>query len=178
MENILLVGQSYGAAVATLMAANNPGKVAGLVLLSSFLGELGPTARWLVDMGQRMTTLIPRDLRHAILEVTGQASQLPRMREALGRLTIPVHVIHGDKDDFAPTETVERLLEQTPTRRSIRFERVAGADHFLNRGPTEQLQACLEACIRQSKPRRIWLRAPRLPWPRPSGAGLEERAGA
>ena len=34
-QRILLVGQSYGAAIATLMAEANPRKVAGVVLLSS-----------------------------------------------------------------------------------------------------------------------------------------------
>ncbi|MES2342680.1 MAG: alpha/beta hydrolase, partial [Pseudomonadota bacterium] len=47
-QKILLVGQSYGAAIATLMAASNPGKVAGLVLLSGYYGQPGPTAAWLL----------------------------------------------------------------------------------------------------------------------------------
>src|ERR1700728_2022649 len=48
-QQILLVGQSYGAAIATMLAAKKPKALTGLVLLSSFLGETGPTARWLVD---------------------------------------------------------------------------------------------------------------------------------
>src|SRR6185312_13220932 len=38
-QKVLLVGQSYGAAIASIMADQNPGKVAGLVLLSGFFGE-------------------------------------------------------------------------------------------------------------------------------------------
>src|SRR6201996_5220302 len=45
-QKILLVGQSYGAAIATLLATKSPRTLAGVVLLSSFLGETGPTARW------------------------------------------------------------------------------------------------------------------------------------
>jgi len=66
-QRILLVGQSYGAAIATLMAAANPKRVAGVVLLSSFLGVTGPTSRWLVDWGSRVLGLIPRDLRLPVL---------------------------------------------------------------------------------------------------------------
>src|SRR5204863_3506676 len=77
-QKVLLVGQSYGAAIATLMAATQP-KVAGVVLLSSFLGEQGPTARWLVKVGQRFLNLIPRDLRNAVVEVSGQPSQLEHL---------------------------------------------------------------------------------------------------
>ena len=85
-QKILLVGQSYGAAIATVMAARNPKALAGVVLLSSFLGEPGPTARFLVNLGLRALNLIPRDLRNAILEVSGQAPQLAHMRQALRRL--------------------------------------------------------------------------------------------
>ena len=46
-QKVLLVGQSYGAAIAAILAAENPGRVASLVLLSGFFGEAGPTTRWL-----------------------------------------------------------------------------------------------------------------------------------
>jgi len=132
-QSILLVGQSYGAAIAALMAAAAPKKVAGVVLLSSFLGEAGPTARWLVKTGSRLLSLIPRDLRNAVMEVSGQRPQLTHMRDALKRLRVPVHVVHGDEDDFAP-----------------------GANHFLNDGPVETLLGVLEACIPMPAPARQW----------------------
>ena len=165
-QKILLVGQSYGAAIASLMAADNPARSPGVVMLSSFLGETGPTARWLVELGQRLLSVIPRDLRHAIMEVTGQAAQLTHMREALQRLTIPVHVIHGDKDDFAPIETAERLARELRTLHPIRFQTVPGANHFLNDGPTEVLLSALEACLPAEKaPAWRWPALPKFKWP-------------
>ncbi len=157
-QKILLVGQSYGAAIATLMAAANPGKVAGLVLLSGYYGQPGPTAEWLLKVGARMLKIIPRDVRHAVLEVTNQAGQLEGMHAALRNLKVPVHVVHGDKDDFAPIELAEKLVAETRTRKPMRFERVIGANHFLNDGPAEDLLATLEGCI----PRR-W--SFKLNWP-------------
>ncbi|MGI9170527.1 MAG: alpha/beta fold hydrolase [Caulobacteraceae bacterium] len=146
-QRILLVGQSYGAAIAALMAAAAPGRVAGVVLLSAYLGEAGPTARWLVRTGSRFLNLIPRDLRNAVLEVSHQAPQMPRMRAALDRLRAPIHVIHGDRDDFAPIETARTFAKSLRARRGVRFHSVPGANHFLNDGPTDILIACLEACI-------------------------------
>lgn len=151
-QKVLLVGQSYGAAIATLMASHNPRRVAGLVLLSGYFGESGPTARWLLDMGSKLLKVIPRDLRHAVIEVSNQPGQLDGVRAALARLKAPVHVIHGDKDDFAPIEIAERLLAETRTNRPMRFERVPGANHFLNDGPVEPLLAALEACIPVRRP--------------------------
>lgn len=162
-QKVLLVGQSYGAAIAALMASNNPRKVAGLVLLSGYFGESGPTARWLLDMGAKLLKVIPRDLRHAVIEVTNQPGQLDGVRAALARMRVPVHVIHGDKDDFAPIEIAERVLAETRTRRPIRFERVPGANHFLNDGPVEPLLAALEGCIPVSRP-LFRLRLPTLAW--------------
>jgi pimeloyl-ACP methyl ester carboxylesterase len=157
-QKVLLVGQSYGAAIASVMADANPGKVSGLVLMSGYFGEPGPTARWLMDAGARMLKVLPRDLRNAVREISGQPAQLPHAIRALSRLRLPVHVIHGDRDDFAPIEIAERLVREARTRLPLRFERVEGADHFLNDGPTDALLAAIEGCI-PARPQR------RLAWP-------------
>ena len=166
-QKVLLVGQSYGAAIASIMAEQNPGRVAGLVLLSGFFGEAGPTARWLLDLGGKALKMIPRDLRHAVIEVTGQKPQLRHAKRALARLNIPIHMIHGDKDDFAPVEAAERLAAETVTRRPIRVVRTEGANHFLNDGPAEILIAALESCIPQQSTGGWTFRWPKLPqfWP-------------
>ena len=170
-QKILLVGQSYGAAIATLMAAAQPRRVAAVVLLSSYLGEPGPTARWLVRAGSRFLNLIPRDLRNAVMEISHQPPQMAHMREALARLRVPVHVIHGEMDDFAPIETASAFASTIRTRRPVRFQRVAGANHFLNDGPVETLLSCLEACIPTTKPAPAWR------WPNLSTiAGAPRRA--
>jgi len=165
-QKVLLVGQSYGAAIASIMVDQNPGKVAGLVLLSGFFGEAGPTARWLLDLGGRALKMIPRDLRHAVVEVTGQKPQMRHARRALARVNVPIHIIHGDKDDFAPLEAAEKLAEETVTRRPIRVVRTEGANHFLNDGPAEILLEAIESCIPKRTP--AWtFRWPKLSsfWP-------------
>lgn len=178
-QKVLLVGQSYGAAIASIMAEQNPGKVAGLVLLSGFFGEAGPTARWLLDLGGKALKMIPRDLRHAVIEVTGQKPQLRHARRALARLSIPIHMIHGDKDDFAPVEVAEKLVEETLTRRPIRVVRTEGANHFLNDGPAEVLIAALEACIPHKEGGGWTFRWPKLPqfWPPRLGKAASAQLG-
>jgi pimeloyl-ACP methyl ester carboxylesterase len=136
------------------------------VLLSGFFGEAGPTARWLLDLGSRALGMIPRDLRHAVIEVTGQKPQLRHAKRALARLNVPIHMIHGDQDDFAPLETAERLAAETMTRSPIRVLRTAGANHFLNDGPAEVLLSAIESCIPQRA--SLWtFRWPKMPalWP-------------
>jgi pimeloyl-ACP methyl ester carboxylesterase len=153
-QKLLLVGQSYGAAISSLMAARRPKGLAGLVLLSGYLGDPGPTARMLVKVGQVVLRFlpVPRDLRNAVLEVAGQPGQLIHMRQALERVGVPIHLIHGDLDDFAPIETAENLVKEVRTLRPMRFRRVPGANHFLNDGPADALIAELEACLPQQRP--------------------------
>lgn len=178
-QKVLLVGQSYGAAIATLMADANPGKVESLVLLSGFFGEAGPTARWLIDIGSKALKLIPRDLRHAVIETSGQRPQLDHAKRALARLRIPIHMVHGDRDDFAPIEVAERLAAETVTRQPIRFVRTEGANHFLNDGPAEVLLAALESCIPARKPWTFrWPQMPVLKVPKLSDLGFGQAAEA
>jgi pimeloyl-ACP methyl ester carboxylesterase len=153
-QKLMLIGQSYGAAISVLMAAGHPRQIDSLVLLSSYLGESGPTARWLVDAGLRLKGVIPRDLRTAVTEVSGQPTQIPFMRAALARLRCPIHVIHGDADDFAPIELARGLASESLTRHPMRFEAVVGAGHTLNEGPPEATIARLEACMAVSEARR------------------------
>jgi pimeloyl-ACP methyl ester carboxylesterase len=146
-----------------VLATKNPKPLAGVVLLSSFLGETGPTARWLIDTGLRVLSMIPRDLRHAILEVTGQSTQLVHMQEALRRLNVPVHVIHGDADDFAPIELAQKLVAETRSRQPMRFVCVPGANHFLNDGPAELLLNVLECCVPAARGKAPLFKLPVFP---------------
>lgn len=155
-QRVVLIGHSYGAAIATLIADQNPGKVASLVLLSGYYGEFGVTSRRLVTLGQKVWKLIPRDLRHAILEVTGQEPQLVHMREALARVRAPIHVIHGDKDDYAPIEAAQRLVQAVRARRPIQFHVAVGGNHHLHGGPPYVLPTLLELCIPHKHPSFAW----------------------
>ncbi len=176
-QKILLVGQSYGAAIATVMAARAPKALAGLVLLSSYLGQPGPTAHFLISLGLRALNLVPRDLRNAILEVSGQGAQLIHMRQALRRLQVPVHVVHGDADDFAPIELAEKLVAEAPSRGPMRFWRIPGANHFMTDAPVDLLLGCLERCIPAAPEPAFKL--PALPaWPALPKLGWFKRAHA
>ena len=178
-QKIMLVGQSYGAAIATLMAEAHPRQVASLVLLSGFFGETGPTSRWLLDLGGKALKVIPKDLRHAVIEATGQRPQLAFATRALSRLSIPIHMVHGDKDDFAPIEVAERMAAETLTRNPIQFLRTEGGNHFLNDGPAEDLLAALEACIPARKTWTFrWPKLPKLGLPKGLGINLGRSAPA
>ncbi len=144
-QRILLIGQSYGAAIATLMAASRPDQTAGLVLVSGFFGKTGPTARFLIDLGQRFLGLIPRDLRHAVLEASGQSDQLNPVFRLLNSFPFLVTIIHGDKDDFAPIDVARAIADTTLA--PARFIEIHGGNHFLNDCAPDQVIQWLETAI-------------------------------
>lgn len=131
-QQVILVGQSYGAPIAALMAQRHPDKVQALILVSPFFGERGKTARRLTGLGGMVRPMLPRDLKNSIAEVKGQAVQLPAARAALKGLTVPVLVVHGDADDFVPVASARALASGGGPDGRTRMIEVPGGDHFLN----------------------------------------------
>lgn len=127
-QKVILAGQSYGGPISTLMAANNREKVAGLILLSAFFGERGPTIHGLSLAGSIGEGLIGRDMKNGLAELRNQKPQLPAVFAALDSLTLPVVVLHGEKDSFVTMAAARRLA----VRSKAPLIEVPKGDHFLN----------------------------------------------
>jgi pimeloyl-ACP methyl ester carboxylesterase len=127
-QKVILAGQSYGGPISTLMAANNPEKVQGLILVSAFFGERGPTIKRLSFAGGMTRGIIGRDLRNGLDELRGQAPQLPAVMASLDTLKLPVVVLHGAKDTFVTMDAAQRLA----TRIGAPLVQVPSGDPFLN----------------------------------------------
>jgi pimeloyl-ACP methyl ester carboxylesterase len=127
-QRVLVVGQSFGAPVATLMAQRHSNEIDAVLLVSAFFGDAGPTARRMLGVGRVVRPLLPRDLKNSITEVSAQRDQLPAVFEAFAALRQPVMFVHGDADSFVPLSANEA--------RAAEFDRpiiaVPEGDHFLN----------------------------------------------
>jgi len=146
-QRVVLVGQSFGASVATVMAARHPDEVDALVLVSSYFGERGPTARRLFGVGRVLQGVLPRDLKNSISEVRGQQAQLPGVWDAFGTLKQPVLFVHGDQDSFV---TIESTREVAAERGKTLIE-IAGGDHFLNACCVPALLEAVERAIAEAE---------------------------
>ena len=149
-QKLILVGQSYGAPIATLMAARYPDRVQALVLMSPFYGDRGRTARRLTGLGGMVRPMLPRDLKNSIAEVRGQAPQLPAARAALAGLTIPVVVLHGEADTFVPIASARALAAGRGTAPTAMVP-VPGGDHFLNACCVPALIGALETAAEMAE---------------------------
>lgn len=137
---VILVGQSYGGPISVLLAASHPKQVVGLVIVSGFFGDRGPTLNRLHFWGNLATPFIGRDLKNSLAEVRMQKPQLPAVRAAAGALAIPVVVLHGDRDDFIPAQAARRTAALFPNAE----HRLVPGDHFLNAGAETEILAAVD----------------------------------
>lgn len=148
-QRVLLVGQSFGAPLATLMAARYPDRVDAIVLVSAYFGDRGPTARRMFGAGRIFQGMLPRDLKNSIAEVTAQTDQLPAVWTALRGLQQPVVFIHGDADTFVPLEADQRIAAEY----GHTLITVPGGDHFLNACCVPALLGAFEQAIAEAEGR-------------------------
>lgn len=148
-QRVLLVGQSFGAPVATLMAQRYPDQVDAVVLVSAFFGDRGPTARRLIGAGSLFHGMLPRDFRNSISEITAQTNQLPAVWTALRGLKQPIVFIHGDADTFVLLEADQRIAAEY----GHTLITVPGGDHFLNACCVPALLGAFEQAISEAEGR-------------------------
>jgi uncharacterized protein len=107
-ERIVLWGESLGSGVAIALAAEKP--VGHIILQSPFTSaaDVGVQRYWFVPVRLLMKDQFRSDLR-------------------IGKVTAPVLVLHGDRDDIVPMALAERLysLINAPKR----FVRFPGVGH-------------------------------------------------
>lgn len=148
-ERVLLIGQSFGAPVATLMASRYPDRVHAVVLVSPYFGDRGPTARRMFGVGRLFHGMLPRDMRNSITEVTAQTEQLPGVWTALRGLDQPLVFLHGDDDTFVPLEASQRIAAEY----GHTLIAVPGGDHFLNACCVPALLEAFEQAIAEAEGR-------------------------
>jgi pimeloyl-ACP methyl ester carboxylesterase len=148
-QRVLLVGQSFGAPVATLMAQRYADQVDAVVLMSAYFGDRGPTARRMFGVGQVVRPVLSRDLRNAITEVSAQPEQLPGVWAALRGLQQPIVFLHGDNDSFVPIQADQRIAAEY----GHTLITVPGGDHFLNACCAPALLSAFEQAIAEAEGR-------------------------
>jgi fermentation-respiration switch protein FrsA (DUF1100 family) len=109
-EHIVLWGESLGSGVAVALAAEMP--VGWLILQSPFTSaaDVGAQGYWFVPVRLLMKDQFHSDLR-------------------IGKVTAPVLVLHGERDDVVPIALAERLysLINAP-KRFVRFAQIGHND--------------------------------------------------
>ncbi|MEL6427907.1 MAG: alpha/beta fold hydrolase [Planctomycetota bacterium] len=105
----VLVGHSLGGPIVARVAAEHPGRVAGLVIVAGSVDPGLEELRWYNRLAAGLAVLTPRPLRNSNDEMYGLRPELEELEPLLARITCPVLVVHGREDGLVPFANVAFL---------------------------------------------------------------------
>ena len=115
----ILVGHSLGGPIATRLAADNPDKVSGLIIVAGGLNPELEEVRWYNEIARwRIVSPFLVDfLRISNNEMYACHDQVELLEPILDRIQCPIVILHGTDDDLVPFETIAfsiRRFERNP----------------------------------------------------------------
>jgi pimeloyl-ACP methyl ester carboxylesterase len=128
-----LVGHSLGGPMIILLAADNPGLFAGLILISGSVDpDVEKPEKWRpILFNTPLNLLVPGAFRPSNVELWYLKKDLVKLRDAYAKIYCPVYFIHGDKDSWVPPSNVayaKKLLVHAPR---IEEYMLPGGNHFI-----------------------------------------------
>jgi len=131
-QKTILVGHSSGASVVMQTALDYPGSVGGILLLAGAFDPDLEEAVWVQMIGRLkpVSKLLSRAINNANQELLSLKGGLLAQADRLHRLSIPVEVVHGDKDPLVPIANVS-YLQKNLTNAALDTRVLKNVDHFL-----------------------------------------------
>ncbi len=120
LEDVIVVGSSYGGPLAAHIASANP-RIKGVIMVSPAIDPLLEKKIW----GSRLTQwwitrwLVPTSYRVAGDEKTVHAAELQLIESDWESVNVPVLHIHGDMDDLVPYDNVHYTADKFESIRII-----------------------------------------------------------
>jgi pimeloyl-ACP methyl ester carboxylesterase len=120
----ILVGHSYGAAIALQAALTYTDKVGGVVLVGGSINPALEKRYWFQLIGDwwPIAWLLPSEIRTCNRELLTLQADLLALKPKIRDLAVPVVTVHGGKDHLVPVANVQYLETQL---------RAAGKEHLL-----------------------------------------------
>ena len=132
-RRVVLLGHSLGGPIVARVAAEHPGRVAAVLLLAASLDpgleEVNPM-QW-VGTWTAVRWALPRAIRNANAELIALKPELQWLARLLPKITAPVLIVHGTKDDLVPVANVPFMQAGLTGARCVKTELLEGQNHFL-----------------------------------------------
>ncbi|TVR08395.1 MAG: alpha/beta hydrolase [Salinarimonadaceae bacterium] len=149
----IVVGYSYGGAVALRSALDMPDQIGGLVLVGSAADPTREEIHPLQTLASldAFSWMLPSDLGNSNAELLALGPELEALRERLPELRVPVTIVHGLEDNLVSVENVLYLRERLSGSMKVRLILVESGDHFLPWTHPEQIEAAVSCAIEDMK---------------------------
>ncbi len=149
-KKAILVGHSLGASIAVQTALDYPDIVGGLLLLSGAFDPDLEEANFIQLLGtlRPLAFLLPRDIENANRELLELKRELVVMAERLHEITIPIGIVHGDRDPLVPYANVA-YMQKKFVYAPLALITLKNKDHFIPWHSKAAIDAALEQLIDQ-----------------------------
>jgi pimeloyl-ACP methyl ester carboxylesterase len=154
-QNILL-GHSLGGAIVAWLAAQQPDRVAALILVAASLDPSQEKIHPMQYVGEwpLVRSLLSRSLRNANSELMALEPQLRALQPMLANITAPTYILHGAQDNLVPVANVPYMQTQIKSVRLLNTVLLPQRNHFLPWNSQAQLREAIAWGITQAKTSR------------------------
>lgn len=130
---VVLLGHSLGGPVVARVAAEEPERVAAVVLLAASLDPRLEEIHVLQHVGawSPVRALLPRAIRNANSELMALKPELEALAAMLPAIRAKVVIMHGTDDDLVPVANVPFIQHHLTGARCVQTVLLSGANHFL-----------------------------------------------
>jgi pimeloyl-ACP methyl ester carboxylesterase len=142
---IYLVGHSLGGPMIVQLSADNPNTFKGLVIISGAIDvSLEPAEKWRpLFMNNPLKFLLPGAFKPSNEELWYLKKDLILMKPMFAKINCPVHILHGNKDQFVDYGNLAfgaKAFVNAPSIDTITFQ---GANHFIPWTKFEEIKKVL-----------------------------------
>ncbi len=131
-RNILL-GHSLGGPIVAWLAAQQPDRIAALILVAASLDPAQEKIHPMQRVGDwpPLRALLSRALRNANSELLALEPQLLALQPLLSQITAPTYILHGEQDNLVPVANVPYMQTHLTRSRVLKTVLLAQRNHFL-----------------------------------------------
>jgi pimeloyl-ACP methyl ester carboxylesterase len=132
-QPIYIIGHSLGGPMAVRLCVDNPGTFAGMVLLSASVDAKEEKPEkwrpWLYKTPLKF--LVPGAFNPSNKELWFLKKDLVLLKNDFSKVTCPVWIMHGNKDDMVPVGNASFAKENLVNAKSVETIIIPGANHFI-----------------------------------------------